>query len=338
MRVEDFPDPCLGIPWGQLGARILTSGPRVSVTLGYPAAGAREAYARELAAFLGAESVELDLHFSPPPGRGFPQVRHIVAVASAKGGVGKSTTAVNLALALAAEGAGVGLLDADIYGPSQGMMLGVPEGRRPESRDGKTFEPLKAHGIQAMSMSFLITESTPMVWRGPMVSGALQQLIGQTRWHDLDYLIVDMPPGTGDIQLTLSQRVPVSGAVIVTTPQDIALLDARKGIEMFRKVDIDVLGVVENMSTFICPKCGTESPLFGAGGGARIAEECGVPLLGALPLAMEIREQADGGRPTVAADPEGPIAAIYRQAARHLAARLWSGGQAGGVEIRFSED
>ena len=342
MGVEAFPDPCLDLPWGELGARVLTSGNQVAVTLGYPASGAKDDYAQALAAHLGVDSVELDLRFSPPAGRGFNQVKHIIAVASAKGGVGKSTTAVNLALALSAEGAKVGLLDADIYGPSQGMMLGVPEGRRPQTSDGKTFQPIKAHGIQAMSMSFLITESTPMVWRGPMVSGALQQLLGQTTWQDLDYLIVDMPPGTGDIQLTLSQRVPVSGAVIVTTPQDIALLDARKGIEMFRKVDIDVLGVVENMSTFVCPECGTASPLFGTGGGERIAEECGAPLLGALPLAMEIREQADGGTPTVAADPDGPIAAVYRQAARHMAARLWAGSQggqsAGDIQITMTDD
>ncbi len=343
MRIEAFPDPCLGTPWGELGARILSSGNKVSVTLGYPARGAEDDYARALANFLGVDAVTLDLKFSPPSGRGISQVRHIIAVASAKGGVGKSTTAVNLALALTAEGAKVGLLDADIYGPSQGMMLGVPEGRRPESKDGgKSFQPIKAHGIQAMSMSFLVSESTPMVWRGPIVSGALQQLLTQTAWHDLDYLIVDMPPGTGDIQLTLSQRVPVAGAVIVTTPQDIALLDARKGIEMFRKVDIAVLGVIENMSTFVCPNCGTESHLFGEGGGEKIARECGVPLLAELPLAMEIREQADGGRPTVAADPTGAIAAVYRRAARHMAARLWAvsqgtGGQAG-IQITMTDD
>ena len=342
MRVEAFLDPCLGIPWGDLGARILSSGNKVSVTLGYPAAGVAADYQAALGQFLGVDDLDLDLHFTAPPGRGFDGIKHIIAVASAKGGVGKSTTAVNLALALAAEGARVGLLDADIYGPSQGMMLGVAEGRRPESRDGKTFQPIEAHGIQAMSMSFLITESTPMVWRGPMVSGALQQLLGQTAWQDLDYLIVDMPPGTGDIQLTLSQKVPVSGAVIVTTPQDIALLDARKGIEMFRKVDIEVLGVVENMSTFSCPECGASSHLFGSGGGERIARECAAPLLAELPLAMEIREQADGGTPTVAVDPEGAIASIYRQAARHLAAQLWAvsqgSGQAGKVQITMTDD
>ena len=340
MKIEQFPDPLLGRPWGELGARILTSGRRIGVTLGYPAQGAVDEYRGLLGDFLGAADIELDLQFAPPPGRGVPQIRHVIAVASGKGGVGKSTTAVNLALALDREGAKVGLLDADIYGPSQGMMLGVAEGRRPEIRGGDTFVPIKAHGLQAMSMSFLITEQTPMVWRGPMVSGALQQLLGQTAWDDLDYLIVDMPPGTGDIQLTLSQKVPVSGAVIVTTPQDIALLDAKKGIEMFRKVDIEVLGVIENMSTFICPNCGVASDIFGSGGGARIAEAFHTPLLGALPLTLSIREQADGGNPTVAADPDGAVAAIYRRAARHMAARLWElGGSTGsGPKISMTDD
>jgi len=324
MKLEDFVDPYLHKSWAELGARILASGNTVAVTLGYPAAGLRDDYQARLREFTGSAELKLDLHFAPPKGRGVPQIRHIIAVASGKGGVGKSTTAVNLALALNAEGAKVGLLDADIYGPSQGMMLGVASGRKPEIKDEKTFVPIKAHGIQAMSMSFLVTENTPMVWRGPMVSGALQQLLGQTDWHDLDYLIVDMPPGTGDIQLTLSQKVPVAGAVIVTTPQDIALLDARKGIEMFRKVDIPVLGVIENMSTFCCPNCGVESPVFGTGGGERIAREFATPLLAQLPLAMSIREQADGGLPTVAAQPDGDIALRYRDAARHMAARLWA--------------
>jgi len=327
MKVEQFPDPYLQLTWGELGARVLSSGNQVAVTLGYPAAGMHDQLAEQLAQFLGSQ-VELDLRFQAPAGRGFSRVKHIIAVASGKGGVGKSTTAVNLALALAEEGARVGLLDADIYGPSQGMMLGVADGRRPEIKDEKFFQPIKAHGIQAMSMSFLVDENTPMVWRGPMVSGALQQLLNQSLWEDLDYLIVDMPPGTGDIQLTLSQRVPVSGAVIVTTPQDIALLDARKGIEMFRKVDIPVLGVVENMSAFRCPKCGEISSVFGAGGGAHIAQETGTPLLAELPLDMSIREQADGGLPTVVQDPEGEIALLYRDAARHMAARLWGMGAA----------
>ena len=338
MKLEQFVDPYLGKPWGDLGARILSSGNRVSVTLGYPAAGARQNLEKQLAEFIGSPDLELELRFAPPRGRGFPQIKHIVAVASGKGGVGKSTTAVNLALALSAEGAKVGLLDADIYGPSQGMMLGVAEGRRPEVRSEKELLPIKAHGLQTMSMSFMITDKTPMVWRGPMVSGALQQLLTQTAWEDLDYLIVDMPPGTGDIQLTLSQKVPVSGAVIVTTPQDIALLDARKGIEMFRKVEISVLGIVENMSLFTCPHCGSTSHLFGEHGGARIAEEFDVPLLTALPLAMSIREQADGGNPTVAADPDGEIAGLYRDAARHLAARLWQSDQAARPVISISDD
>lgn len=323
MKIEQFPDPYLSVPWAELGTRVLSSGNQVAITLGYPAQGMRDSLATELGKFLGTDNVELDLQFQPPAGRGFNRVKHIVAVASCKGGVGKSTTAVNLALALDAEGARIGLLDADIYGPSQGMMLGVPEGQRPEVKDGEYFVPIKAHGIQAMSMSFLVTEDTPMVWRGPMVSGALQQMLNQTLWDDLDYLIVDMPPGTGDIQLTLSQKVPVSGAVIVTTPQDIALLDAKKGIEMFRKVDIPVLGVIENMSGFRCPNCGAENAVFGSGGGVRIAAEMGVPVLAELPLAIEIREQADGGTPTVVQDPEGDIANIYRDAARHLAARIW---------------
>ena len=340
MKIEQFPDPLLGRPWGELGARILTSGKRIGVTLGYPAQGAVVEYQRLLGEFLGTPDIELDLQFVPPPARGVPQIRHVIAVASGKGGVGKSTTAVNLALALDREGAKVGLLDADIYGPSHGMMLGVPDGRRPEIRGGDTFVPIKAHGLQAMSMSFLITEQTPMVWRGPMVSGALQQLLGQTAWDDLDYLIVDMPPGTGDIQLTLSQKVPVSGAVIVTTPQDIALLDAKKGIEMFRKVDIEVLGVIENMSTFICPHCGVASDIFGSGGGARIAQAFATPLLGELPLTLSIREQADGGTPTVAADPDGAIAAIYRRAARFMTARLWelSGSAGAGPKISMTDD
>jgi ATP-binding protein involved in chromosome partitioning len=324
MKVEAFPDPYLGESWGNLGARILSSGNKVVVTLGYPCQGVQARYEKALREFIGTNDLTLDLRFAPPPGRGFNQIKHIIAVASGKGGVGKSTTAVNLALALNKEGAKVGLLDADIYGPSQGMMLGVPSGQRPEIKDEKKFVPMKAHGLQAMSMSFLTTESTPMVWRGPMVSGALQQLIGQTLWQDLDYLIVDMPPGTGDIQLTLSQKVPVSGAVIVTTPQDIALLDAKKGIEMFRQVDIPVLGVIENMSTFKCPHCDTESLIFGSGGGEKIAEEFSTPLLGRLPLAIEIREQADGGEPSVQAEPDGDVALLYRDAARHLAARLWA--------------
>ena len=338
MKVEQFNDPYLAKPWHSLGARVLSSGNRVTVTLGYPAAGLRAALRGQLREFLNTERLELELRFDPPASRGFAQVKHVIAVASGKGGVGKSTTAVNLALALDREGARVGLLDADIYGPSQGMMLGVAAGRRPEIKDEKLFVPIKAHGLKTMSMSFLVEQNTPMVWRGPMATGALQQLLMQSDWETLDYLIVDMPPGTGDIQLTLSQKVPVSGAVIVTTPQDIALLDARKGIEMFRKVDIPVLGVVENMSLYECPKCGELSHLFGAGGGERVAAEFGVPLLGELPLAPAIREQADGGNPTVAADPEGVNGQLYRHAARYLAARLWEIGTPAQPVIGISDD
>jgi ATP-binding protein involved in chromosome partitioning len=247
-------------------------------------------------------------------------VKNIIAVASGKGGVGKSTTAVNLALALAAEGAQVGLLDADIYGPSQPMMMGISG--RPETRDGKTMEPLENHGLQVSSIGFMINPDEPMVWRGPMVTQALQQLLEQTNWRDLDYLIVDMPPGTGDIQLTLSQKVPVTGAVIVTTPQDIALLDARKGLKMFEKVGIPILGIVENMSVHVCSNCGHAEPIFGAGGAARMCADYGVELLGALPLSMAIREQADSGRPTVVAEPEGKEAEIYKKIARRVAVKV----------------
>jgi ATP-binding protein involved in chromosome partitioning len=249
-----------------------------------------------------------------------PGIKNIIAVASGKGGVGKSTTAVNLALALAAEGAAVGVLDADIYGPSQPTMLGIAG--RPESKDGKSLEPMMGHGLQAISIGFLIDVDTPMVWRGPMVTQALEQLLKDTRWRDLDYLVVDLPPGTGDIQLTLAQKVPVTGAVIVTTPQDIALIDARKGLKMFEKVGIPILGVVENMSTHICPKCGHESHIFGTGGAARMCEDYGTELLGQLPLDESIREQADSGKPTVVADPDGKAAAIYRRIARRCAVKI----------------
>ncbi len=265
---------------------------------------------------------QVEAHPSPKKLPGLAGVKNIIAVASGKGGVGKSTTTVNLALALAAEGARVGILDADIYGPSQGMMLGVAEGERPETAEEKYFKPIVRHGLQSMSMSYLVDENTPMVWRGPMVSGAMQQLLNQTLWQDLDYLLIDMPPGTGDIQLTLAQRVPVSAAVIVTTPQDIALLDAKKGIEMFRKVDIPVLGVVENMSVHICSNCGHEEALFGADGGERIAEQYETELLGQLPLALTIREQTDAGSPTVVADPESTHAKRYKAIARRVSAAL----------------
>jgi ATP-binding protein involved in chromosome partitioning len=247
-------------------------------------------------------------------------VKNIIAIASGKGGVGKSTTSANLALALAAEGAIVGILDADIYGPSQPRMMGSTA--KPESKDGKTLEPIMAHGVQTMSIGYLIEDETPMIWRGPMVTQALEQLLNDTQWHDVDYLIIDLPPGTGDTQLTLAQKVPVSGAVIVTTPQDIALLDARKGLKMFEKVEVPVLGIVENMSIHICSECGHEEFIFGSGGGESMADQFDVDLLGSLPLDIKIREHADDGQPTVAADPTGRIAEIYADIARRMTAKL----------------
>ena len=249
-----------------------------------------------------------------------PNVKNIIAVASGKGGVGKSTTAVNLALALAAEGAQVGILDADIYGPSQPMMMGISA--RPETLDGTTMEPLENHGLQVASIGFMIDPDEPMVWRGPIVTQALQQLLTQTNWRDLDYLIVDMPPGTGDVQLTLSQKVPVTGAVIVTTPQDIALLDARKGLKMFEKVDIPIIGIVENMSMHVCSNCGHAEAIFGEGGGEKMCRDFGVDFLGKLPLTMSIREQTDSGTPTVVADPDGKVAQIYKEIARKVAVKV----------------
>ena len=246
-----------------------------------------------------------------------PRVKNIIAVASGKGGVGKSTTAANLALALAAEGAKVGLLDADIYGPSLPMMMGISH--RPESEDGKTMEPLENYGVQVMSIGFLVDQDEAMIWRGPMATQAMEQLLRQTNWRELDYLIVDMPPGTGDIQLTLSQRVPMTGAVIVTTPQDIALLDAKKGIKMFEKVGVPILGIVENMAVHVCSNCGHVEHIFGAEGGRKMAEQYGMEYLGALPLDIHIRLQADSGMPTVAADPDGEVAGIYKAVARRVA-------------------
>jgi ATP-binding protein involved in chromosome partitioning len=249
-----------------------------------------------------------------------PNVKNIIAVSSGKGGVGKSTTAVNLALALMSEGANVGILDADIYGPSQPTMLGIRG--RPETIVENTLEPLKGHGLQVMSIGFLIDEDNPMVWRGPMATSAMEQLLQQTNWQNLDYLIVDMPPGTGDIQLTLSQKVPVTGAIVVTTPQDIALLDAKKGLKMFEKVGIPILGIVENMSIYVCPNCNHQEHIFGQGGGQKMCDQYGVDFLGSLPLNLSIREQADSGKPTVAADPDGAISAIYKTIARKIAIQV----------------
>jgi ATP-binding protein involved in chromosome partitioning len=300
------------------------------VELGYPAKsqipGFRKALIAAAKSVPGVENVsctvtiKITAHAAQRGVALMPTVKNIVAVASGKGGVGKSTTAVNLALALAAEGAKVGLLDADIYGPSQPMMMGI-EGR-PESEDGKTMEAMENYGVQVMSIGFLVAQDEAMVWRGPMATQALEQLIRQTNWKDLDYLIVDMPPGTGDIQLTLSQRVPMTGAVIVTTPQDIALLDAKKGIKMFEKVGVPILGIVENMAVHICTKCGHTEHIFGEDGGKKMAAEYNMDYLGALPLDMQIRLQADNGRPTVVSDPEGEIAGIYKAIARQVAIKI----------------
>jgi ATP-binding protein involved in chromosome partitioning len=332
--LKEVVDPNTGkdLVAGHCAKNIKIEGSQVSVDieLGYPAKSQIEIVRRmvidKLKAQPGVGNVSANVYqkiVSHTVQRGVklvPGVKNIIAVASGKGGVGKSTTAVNLALALAAEGASVGILDADIYGPSQPQMLGI-EGR-PESADGKSLEPMEAHGIQAMSIGFLIDPEQPMVWRGPMVTQALTQLLGETRWRDLDYLVIDLPPGTGDIQLTLAQQVPVTGAVIVTTPQDIALLDARKGLKMFDKVGIPILGIVENMSIHICSKCGHEEHIFGSGGADRMGRDYEVEVLGHLPLDIKIREQADGGRPTVVAEPDGRVAEIYRAIARRIAVKI----------------
>jgi ATP-binding protein involved in chromosome partitioning len=301
----------------------------VDVELGYPAAsqvdGIRAAVVDALKA-AGAAAVKANVtmkivaHTVQRGLKVLPNVKNIIAVASGKGGVGKSTVAANLALALSAEGARVGVLDADIYGPSQPTMLGISG--KPESTDGRTLEPMENHGLQMSSIGLLIDADQPMVWRGPMVTQALQQLLAQTNWKDLDYLVVDMPPGTGDIQLTLAQQVPVTGAVIVTTPQDIALIDAKKGLKMFEKVGIPILGIVENMAVHVCSNCGHAEHIFGAEGGQKMAEQYGVDYLGSLPLDIRIREQADAGRPTVVADPASPITATYKAIARKVAVRI----------------
>jgi len=297
------------------------------VTLGYPAKSQIPAFRKELIAaaksVAGVANVSVNIttnitaHAVQRGVALLPKVKNIVAVASGKGGVGKSTTAVNLALALAAEGANVGILDADIYGPSIPMMMCI-EGR-PDSDDGQTMEPMENYGVQVMSIGFLVAQDEAMIWRGPMATQALEQLLRQTNWKDLDYLIVDMPPGTGDIQLTLSQRVPMTGAVIVTTPQDIALLDAKKGIKMFEKVGVPILGIVENMAVHVCSNCGHIEHIFGADGGKKMAAEYGMDYLGALPLAMQIRLQADNGKPTVVSDPDSDVAALYKAVARKVA-------------------
>lgn len=302
----------------------------LDVELGYPAKSQfemiRAAVVAAIATLPGAGKATVNVsskiiaHAVQPGIKLMPNVKNIIAVASGKGGVGKSTTAANLALALAAEGAAVGILDADIYGPSQPMIMGISG--RPETVDGKTMEPMENHGLQVSSIGFMIDPDEPMVWRGPLVTQAMQQLLGQTNWRDLDYLIVDMPPGTGDVQLTLSQKVPVTGAVIVTTPQDIALLDARKGLKMFEKVGIPILGIVENMSIHICSNCGHAEHIFGEGGGQKMCADFGVDFLGGLPLTMAIRQQADSGTPTVVAEPDGKIAGLYKDIARKVAIKV----------------
>jgi ATP-binding protein involved in chromosome partitioning len=302
----------------------------VQIALGFPAKGYIDQLQTKLSEIISAvdgvtdvqvtATSKIEAHTTQKGVKPIQGVKNIIAVASGKGGVGKSTTAVNLACALAAEGAKVGILDADIYGPSQPRMLGVHA--KPESKDGKSLEPLVGHGIQSMSIGYLIEEETPMIWRGPMVTQALEQLLNDTNWDDVDYLIVDLPPGTGDVQLTLAQKVPVSGAVIVTTPQDIALLDARKALKMFEKVDVHVLGVIENMSIHICSQCGHEEHIFGQGGGQSMSDQYDVDFLGGLPLDIKIREEVDNGRPTVAVDPDNRISQIYRDIARRMAAKL----------------
>ena len=303
----------------------------LDIVLAYPAQSRHDAiraqFAEALATLAGTRQIDIAVS-SQITGhavqRGIPLlpgVKNVIAVASGKGGVGKSTTTVNLALALAAEGARVGILDADIYGPSQPLMMGL-QGQRPASPDNKSLVPVENYGVQTMSMGYLVDDDQAMVWRGPMVTQALMQLLNDTRWDALDYLLIDLPPGTGDVQLTLSQKIPVTGAVIVTTPQDIALLDAKKGLRMFEKVGVPVLGIVENMSVHICSNCGHAEAIFGEGGGQKMAEQYNVELIGQLPLDLSIRLAVDEGRPSVIAYPDGTIAAIYRQIARRIAVKV----------------
>jgi ATP-binding protein involved in chromosome partitioning len=333
--LESYVEPYLGETLGVAQAvrelRATDAGFTARIVLGFPVGGYHAQLAAALSGQLAAAgltaplSVQLEAeilaHAVQRNLKPLGEIRNVVAVASGKGGVGKSTVAVNLALAWAAQGARVGVLDADIYGPSQPLMLGLA-GQRPTSPDGKHLRPLESHGVSAMSIGFLVDAEQPMVWRGPMVTQALTQLLGETQWGALDYLVVDMPPGTGDIQLTLAQRVPVAGAVIVTTPQDIALADARKGLKMFEKVSVPVLGIVENMSVHVCSNCGHSEHIFGTGGGERMAREYGVRLLGELPLDARIRAETDGGRPTVVAAPDSPQARPYFEMARRTAAAL----------------
>jgi ATP-binding protein involved in chromosome partitioning len=337
-NIEALTLPGTGIRLGETGARVrcaIADGrAAIEIACGFPTSGLRPWPQQEVERLLDAEGLslaKLDVthritsHAVQPKLSPLANIRNVIAVGSGKGGVGKSTTAVNLALALAAEGARVGVLDADVYGPSVPMMLGL--GGKPDSPDGKTIEPMHAHGVEAMSIGLLVEQDTPMIWRGPMATSALTQLLEQTRWGrggdaGLDYLIVDLPPGTGDIQLTLAQKIPVAGAVIVTTPQDVATLDARKALKMFEKVEVPVLGLIENMAVHVCSNCGHVEHVFGEGGGQRMVEQYGVPLLGSLPLDIAIREQGDAGTPVVASAPQSPAAEAYRQAARAMAIHL----------------
>ena len=329
-KLESIIDENSGQPYGSVW-KMTGDDSRLDIllTLGYPAKTEQASLETRIKEALeDSRDITLNIahdvqtHATQGNIAGLKGVKNIIAVASGKGGVGKSTTTVNLALAMAKEGARVGILDADIYGPSQGMMMGFVEGTRPEVREDKFFIPPTAYGVQVMSMAFLTTKDTPVAWRGPMVTGALMQILTQTDWNDLDYLFIDMPPGTGDIQLTLAQKVPVAGSIIVTTPQDIALLDARRGIEMFNKVNIPVLGVVENMSTHICSNCGYHEAIFGDEGGVNLAKEYNVDVLGKLPLSLTIREQSDAGKPVVVNAPESDVASIYQSIARKLGATL----------------
>lgn len=337
--INEYLDPVSGMSLGDSHSTSkITSDDnnlQIELTLGYPAKGHQASMKANLEEILkkqsGTKNITVSItsniikHKVQQGVKGLKNVKNIIAIASGKGGVGKSTTSINLALALSAEGANVGLLDADIYGPSQPRMLG--KNAKPQSEDGKTIEPIESAGLQTMSIGYLIDEEEPMVWRGPMVTQALQQLLNDTNWTDLDYLVIDLPPGTGDIQLTLSQNVPVSGAVIVTTPQDISLLDARKALKMFEKVNVPVMGVIENMSTHICSECGHEEHIFGTGGGEKMAKQYNIDLLGSLPLDIKIRQDVDEGHATVVSDPDGDIARNYRDIAVKVAARLAQEGK-----------
>ena len=331
--LKGFIDPNTGknlVETKSIGSiEIVDNMPNIKIVLGYPAKNFAKNLNEMIIKQLSSSDIscgkveiswKIESHSVQKSLQPMQNIKNVIAVASGKGGVGKSTTAVNLALALSSEGSNVGILDADIYGPSQPRMLGLKG--QPESQDGKSLEPMENYNIQAMSMGFLIDEETPMIWRGPMVTQALEQLLSDTQWKSLDYLIIDLPPGTGDVQLTLAQKIPVSGAVIVTTPQDIALLDARKGLKMFEKVEVPVLGIVENMSLHICSKCGNEESIFGEGGGTSLASESNVDLLGKLPLDISIREQTDTGKPSVVYEPDGRIAEIYGEIARKAAGKL----------------